>query len=194
MIRLGGCPGWSEFSLCAQPHCWFCHEAQVFFFWGIDPNKRYIEKGDIISLVGSPKDIHWGPVQSRSREFEPMHRHIWSHIFCRDLVIHVIKVLQPFSSYCRFKQGSLNLWQMDAKETEVLWMQMLHPISSQQPKRAKIHNTVISKLLLCSHDEKYSDTCKWKYTFTLGQTQVYIYTHANFLMYSRSHAHFYICA
>ena len=26
-IRLGGCPGWSESSLGAQPHCWFCHEA-----------------------------------------------------------------------------------------------------------------------------------------------------------------------
>ena len=27
LIRLGGCPGWSECSLGAQPHCWFCHEA-----------------------------------------------------------------------------------------------------------------------------------------------------------------------
>ena len=27
LIRLGGCPGWSESSLGAQPHCWFCHEA-----------------------------------------------------------------------------------------------------------------------------------------------------------------------
>ena len=25
LIRLGGCPGWSESSLGAQPHCWFCH-------------------------------------------------------------------------------------------------------------------------------------------------------------------------
>ena len=27
LIRLGGCPGRSESSLGAQPHCWFCHEA-----------------------------------------------------------------------------------------------------------------------------------------------------------------------
>ena len=31
LIRLGGCPGWSESSLGAQPHCWFCHVvAQIF--------------------------------------------------------------------------------------------------------------------------------------------------------------------
>ena len=27
LIRLGGCPGLSESSLGAQPHCWFCHVA-----------------------------------------------------------------------------------------------------------------------------------------------------------------------
>ena len=27
LIRLGGYPGWSESSLGAQPHCWFCHVA-----------------------------------------------------------------------------------------------------------------------------------------------------------------------
>ena len=26
LIRLGGCPGWSESSLGAQSLCWFCHE------------------------------------------------------------------------------------------------------------------------------------------------------------------------
>ena len=25
LIRLGGCPGWSESSLGLQPFCWFCH-------------------------------------------------------------------------------------------------------------------------------------------------------------------------
>ena len=59
--------------------CWFCHEAAHFFFcngkkkkegtsskcsggtnFGIDPNERYIKKGDILSLVGKncPRDIH----------------------------------------------------------------------------------------------------------------------------------------
>ena len=27
LTRLGGCPGWAESSLGAQPHCLFCHEA-----------------------------------------------------------------------------------------------------------------------------------------------------------------------
>ena len=27
LIRLGGCPGWSESSLGAPSFCWFCHEA-----------------------------------------------------------------------------------------------------------------------------------------------------------------------
>ena len=30
LIRLGGCPGWSESSLGAQSHSWFCHEAAHF--------------------------------------------------------------------------------------------------------------------------------------------------------------------
>ena len=33
LIRLGGCPGWSESSLGAQSFCWFCHgAAQVILF------------------------------------------------------------------------------------------------------------------------------------------------------------------
>ena len=33
LIRLGGCPGWSESSLGAQSFCWFCHEAAHLFLW-----------------------------------------------------------------------------------------------------------------------------------------------------------------
>ena len=57
-------------------------------------------------------------------------------------------------------------------------MQMLQPVSV----RAKIH---INKFTLRSHDEKYPDTymCKCKYTFTLSQTHVYIYTIANLFGY-----------
>ena len=32
LIRLGGCPGWSESSLGAQAHCWFCHIAVQLYF------------------------------------------------------------------------------------------------------------------------------------------------------------------
>ena len=31
LIRLGGCPGWSESSLGTQSFCWFCHDAAHFF-------------------------------------------------------------------------------------------------------------------------------------------------------------------
>ena len=31
LIRLGGCPGWFQSSLGAQPHCWFCHEAAYIY-------------------------------------------------------------------------------------------------------------------------------------------------------------------
>ena len=30
LIRLGGCPGWSESSLGTQSFCWFCHEGAHF--------------------------------------------------------------------------------------------------------------------------------------------------------------------
>ena len=32
LIRLGGCPGWSESSLGAQSLCWFCHVAADLYF------------------------------------------------------------------------------------------------------------------------------------------------------------------
>ena len=38
LIRLGGCPGWSESSLGAQPLCWFCHEWLICFSTGVNTN------------------------------------------------------------------------------------------------------------------------------------------------------------
>ena len=35
LIGLGGCPGWSESSLCAQSFCWFCHETAHMFLLGL---------------------------------------------------------------------------------------------------------------------------------------------------------------
>ena len=44
LIKLGGCPGWSESSLGAQSLCWFCHEAAhfvLFLLWSfVGPNKN----------------------------------------------------------------------------------------------------------------------------------------------------------
>ena len=36
LIRLGGCPGWLETSLGAQPLCWFCHEVADLYFTHFD--------------------------------------------------------------------------------------------------------------------------------------------------------------
>ena len=38
LIRLGGCPGWSESSLGAQSFCWFCTRWLILRFWqtGLD--------------------------------------------------------------------------------------------------------------------------------------------------------------
>ena len=33
LIRLGGCPDWSESSLGAHSLCWFCHEADHILLW-----------------------------------------------------------------------------------------------------------------------------------------------------------------
>ena len=33
LIRLGGCPGWSESSLGAKSFCWFCREAAQIFIY-----------------------------------------------------------------------------------------------------------------------------------------------------------------
>ena len=62
LIRLGGCPGWSESSLGAQSLCWFCHEAAQFAV------KKYCRAVKIIRLSlsirnalqnASRLDIYW---------------------------------------------------------------------------------------------------------------------------------------
>ena len=139
------------------------------------PNKRHMEKGDIISLVGKncPRDIHWGPVtrlQSRSCELEPMHSRISFIEIGYKIISTAIRSLPPIC----VGQFRLTL--------EYYECRCCNQYQSQQPKRAKIH---ISKFTLHSHDENYSDTYvrKCKYTFILGQTQVYNYTRANLLGY-----------
>ena len=46
LIRLGGCPGWSESSLGAQPNCWFCHVVAQLCYNYCKHGKKY-EKWDI---------------------------------------------------------------------------------------------------------------------------------------------------
>ena len=47
LIRLGGCPGWSESSLGAQSLCWFCHVAAQIFI----EDKSFTVTDSIVLLV-----------------------------------------------------------------------------------------------------------------------------------------------
>ena len=44
LIRLGGCPGWSESSLGAQPHCWFVMSQLILCFAILPRLKLYTFK------------------------------------------------------------------------------------------------------------------------------------------------------
>ena len=47
LIGLGGCPGWSESSLGAQPYCWFCHVvAHLSFYRQINSPKTIEPRHD----------------------------------------------------------------------------------------------------------------------------------------------------
>ena len=56
LIRLGECPGWSESSLGAHPHCWFCHvAAQILYaslrvFWQVTAIGGHIMLFSIVIL------------------------------------------------------------------------------------------------------------------------------------------------
>ena len=47
LIRLGGCPGWSDSSLSAQSFCWFCHEAAQISNRGVNNHCVFASPGFI---------------------------------------------------------------------------------------------------------------------------------------------------
>ena len=49
LIRLGGCPGWSESSLGAESFCWFCHKAVqiLLIFCNLDVQKQPLDDNRI---------------------------------------------------------------------------------------------------------------------------------------------------
>ena len=59
LIRLGGCPGWSDSSLGAQSFCWFWHEAAQMLFKLHDPQKvgRQRRSCTIITLCVRPQPV-----------------------------------------------------------------------------------------------------------------------------------------
>ena len=76
LIRLGGCPGWSESLLGAKSFCWFCHEAAQ-----ISVAQVWLEGGLILSycytIRGTTKLTKWG-VTSRETQIG-LHSHtVWS--------------------------------------------------------------------------------------------------------------------
>ena len=84
LIRLGGCPGWSESSLGAQSFCCFCHVvAQVSQYANGPVSRRCFtreisRKIELITLLpGSRLCVQFViRLQSRDREFEPLLGHI----------------------------------------------------------------------------------------------------------------------
>ena len=52
LIRLGGCPGWSESSLGTQSFCWFCHEAALMLW-------ERVKTGPLVVLA------HWEQKNTR---------------------------------------------------------------------------------------------------------------------------------
>ena len=61
LIRLGGCPGWSESSQGAQSFCWFCHEAAHYNFWFWNTSGTSPDTFDV--LVGG-KEIGFGQIDA----------------------------------------------------------------------------------------------------------------------------------
>ena len=63
LIRLGGCPGWSESSLGAHSFCWFCHVAAHFAQWAalgwwIGPKVWNVKKGCLTVLDAKLPSLH----------------------------------------------------------------------------------------------------------------------------------------
>ena len=71
LIRLGGCPGWSESSLGAQPHCWFCHEAAHIREFMLQDTKIHMEKSKVnlqnkmSRLMTKPTKWHVHPAKTQ---------------------------------------------------------------------------------------------------------------------------------
>ena len=54
LIRLGGCPGWSESSLGAQSFCWFCHEVAKVLMQQLQINAIKCTVKTLLRLGGCP--------------------------------------------------------------------------------------------------------------------------------------------
>ena len=78
LIRLGGCPGWSESSLGAQPHCWFCHEvAQMVLRQSLQNKYSYVYR----KTTGMQKDHHFTCNQNKmAKTHSCSNRIIYGHI------------------------------------------------------------------------------------------------------------------
>ena len=57
LIRLGGCPGWSESSLEEQPFCWFCHVAAHLFYIKCSIQRKTPKNLDTQQICGNHPKI-----------------------------------------------------------------------------------------------------------------------------------------
>ena len=89
LIRLGGCPGWSESSLGAQTFCWFCHEVAHLWsnndyygnkwqkWWG---NKKKLLHISCKVVVFMMFDFIFASYYTHSSIYEKESRGIWPSI------------------------------------------------------------------------------------------------------------------
>ena len=74
LIRLGGCPVWSESSLGAHSLCWFCHEAAQMFWLQWSKWDVYYVNLHCFCHVYAPEIKNATNVDSKSRENITFHR------------------------------------------------------------------------------------------------------------------------
>ena len=106
LIRLGGCPGWSESLLGAESFCWFCHEAAqlcLILFICIEITRKTSERRPIsIALLGSWlfNFTRYGAPKGFSSDRGKIFRHNCSkYLKFRRFVLFVCEVLRPSHCY-----------------------------------------------------------------------------------------------
>ena len=72
LIRLGGCPGWSESSLGAHSLCWFCHVAAHIYMYGASIYLRTLVRNPVWKKVWNPRCWVWR-----------RHQNTWTMLVCK---------------------------------------------------------------------------------------------------------------
>ena len=81
LIRLGGCPGWSESSLGAQPHCRFCHVVGHLSYTLYEPEHDKTSTITCASSENSDQPVHLQSlISAQFDQFPNTTYHIQLHV------------------------------------------------------------------------------------------------------------------